>query len=149
MKRVAVSVALIFLCACSGSPTAPTARLPATIVTAAPPGSGPQDPTSGGPTGTLITVGQEIHGVLPEHGTSRLFSVTAPSDGALRVQLGWDQTQGGLAIFVDEVRFHDASPIVAILRVAAGHSYRLKIVDTAPWDYDVFNLSFTLVAAME
>jgi hypothetical protein len=148
MKRFAVSVVLIFLCACSGSPTAPTARSPATIVTATPPGAGPTEPPSGGPTGTLINVGQEIHDVLAEHGTSRLFAVIAPSDGTLRVQLRWDQTKSGLVIYVDDVRFRDSSPIVATLPVAAGRQYRLKIVDTAPWDYDIFNVPFTLVAAM-
>lgn len=55
---------------------------------------------------------------------------------------------GRLELYVDDVRFIQSPPTVATLRVTAGRTYRLKVVDGAPWDYDEMYVPFVLSTSM-
>ena len=107
-------------------------------------------PSPPAPAGRAITVGEAVSDTLTEHGTHRLFELTAPSDGTLEAQLSWDRHQGSLELWIEDAQFvTSVSPAIGKLRVAAGRTYRVRVEDAAPWDYDALAVSFTLTTALE
>jgi hypothetical protein len=82
-----------------------------------------------------------------------LFDLTAPADGTLVVRLGWDSRQGRLELGLADRWLiplpPDWSSIVGQLPVAAARTYRLRVADGAPWDYDDRVLPFVLATSIE
>ena len=107
------------------------------------------EPPPASPTVPHIDVGEIVEDALTIHGSARLFALTAPSDGALVVQLSWNANQGSLELWVDDEQFVGPSPIVRTLHVAAGSTHRIKIVDGAPWDYDDLYVRYVLATSLE
>ena len=91
--------------------------------------------------------------MLRVHGARNIYSVTPASDGTLVVRVDWAPTQGRLQLdLADKVfaNFPDnRSPIVGELPVAAGVTYRIKVADGAPWDYDGLSLQYVLTTSID
>jgi hypothetical protein len=138
----AVLFLLLVTIACGNDGTRPA---PSSIP---PPAVSPEPPPAS-PKGPQIDVGEGVEDALTGHGSARLFELTAPSDGTLVAQLSWNHNQGFLELWVDDEQFMGPSPIVRTLRVAAGSTHRIKIVDGAPWDYDDLDLRFVLATSLE
>ena len=98
-----------------------------------------------------ITVGEEVTGTLEAHGAENVFELTARSDGTLVVRLSWAPTQGRLELWLaDSLSSQsDRPPVVGKLPVAAGRKYRVKVADSAAWDYDSLFLPYALTTAIE
>jgi hypothetical protein len=108
------------------------------------------EPTPPSPSVHVISAGEEVKGELTQHGTHKLYQLTAQSDGELIAQVSWDTKQGALELWLDDAQFFTSvSPTVGRLRVTAGGTYRLKVADARPWDYDDLSLSFVLTTAVE
>ena len=108
------------------------------------------------PLGSLIpriTVGQNVEGVLCcENGSHTAYTLTATSDGTLIVHLSWSTNQLSLEMYVDDAHFNNpgnSPPLIGKVRVVAGRTYRIRVVDGAPWDYHGLNLPFVLATSME
>jgi hypothetical protein len=116
------------------------------------PSPGPPSPPAPIPVGRQITVGEEVTDTLTDHGTDRLYQLTAPSDGTLIVRLSWDPNRGSLELRLADIRFAsrppDRSPIIAKLPVAAGQTYSVWVMDAAPWEYDELSLSFVVTTSI-
>ena len=124
-------------------PAQPTA-VPGPLPT--PPPSPPAPPTST----RLIGIGETVEDTLIEHGTHKAYEVTASSDGLLVAQLSWNMEQGHLELWLEDAQFFRSSaPIVGTLLVSAGHRYRLRVFDSAPWDYGALFMPFVLTTSME
>jgi hypothetical protein len=117
-------------------------------------------PSPAPPSAARINVGEEVKDALTSHGTSRLFEVTAPSEGTLVVQVSWNASQGLLALSLQDapftgpfwdtdVRSDAPGHVIAKVHVVAGRTFRVKIADGAPWDYDDLNVQFVLAVSME
>jgi hypothetical protein len=97
-----------------------------------------------------ITLGEAVTDTLMEHGAHRVFDLTTPSDGPLVARLSWDRRRGSLELWLDDTQFVTyVSPTVGKLRVAAGRTYRIRVEDASPWDYDTLVVPFTLATARE
>jgi len=96
-----------------------------------------------------ISVGEEVHDVLTFHGQSKVFQLTAPSDGKLVVHLSWEPGQGRLELDFADMVFGSDPPIAGELRVSAGQQVSLTVADGAPWDYDELFLPFFLTTSIE
>jgi hypothetical protein len=98
-------------------------------------------------------VGKEVTGTLEVHGAENVYALTTPSDGTLVARLGWEPTQGRLQLDLADKQFanfpDNRSPIVGTLPVTAGLTYRIRVSDGAPWDYDVLSLPYVLTAVIE
>jgi hypothetical protein len=84
------------------------------------------------------------------HGAKDNYDLTTPSSGTLVVRLDWSMAQGNLEFwFAGRLVSQDTSPIVARLPVEVGQQYRLSVADANAWDYDAFNLRYTMATALE
>jgi len=143
--RVPLLCLLLLASACGGCDTLPArpSPLPAAHPSTQPPTSLPR----------VIGVGEEVKDALVSHGSDRLFEVTVPCDGTLAARLTWDPKEGHLELKLADTRFTptppDLSPIVGKLPVAAGRSYRIRVTDGAPWDYNDLLLPFVLTTSLE
>jgi hypothetical protein len=133
--------------ACGGlsSPTAPP------VIQALPISAPPGPP---GETGApRIDVGERVEGALCcNNGSFAVYVLTAPSDGTLVVHLSWNRNQGHLEMYLDDTHFNnwgDLPPLVGKLPVGAGRTYRIRVVDGAPWDYGGMNVPFVLSASIK
>ena len=150
MKRNALPVGLALLfsllvlsSACApGGEGLPTVAQP-TLVPAPPP---PEPP----PSTRVIRIGEKVEDTLVGHGSHTTYELTAPSDGLLVAQLSWNTGQGSLELWLEDTQFaHYSSPTVGRLHVSAGRKYRLRVSDSAPWDYDDLFVPFALTISME
>lgn len=149
MRKLWVFPCLLML-ACGGGDTLPTAPSIA---------ARPSQPTPPQPTPPLrsesrtIEVGEPVSGTLTAHGTEVLFAMMAPSDGVLVARLTWEPKAGRLALKLADAYFQhdtdDLSPLVGTLPVVAGQTYRLTVLDSAPWDYDDLLLPFVLTTSIQ
>ena len=143
MRHLAALLCLSALMSACGSkpgePGAPTN--PSTVPSPQTPASSP----------TLISVGEEVTGVVEAHGVSYVYEVIAPSNGMLTARVSWEPAQdGSLELSVaDSVFAPHSSPVVGSLAVSAGQKYRVKVADAAPWDYGALNLRFRLSTSIE
>ena len=112
------------------------------------------------PTGSMgprITLGQTLEGALIGTGfVQNVYTLTAPSDGTLIVNLTWTPDRGApelyLEMYVDDASFRNSdnsSPLIVKVRVVAGRTYRVKVQGGSPWDYGDLNLPFVLATSME
>ena len=100
---------------------------------------------------TLISVGEEVSGVMENHNDSYVYELIAPLNGMLTARLTWP-TQDALELSVaDSVFPFQSSPEVGRLPVAAGQKYRVKVTATPgdPWDSDAMYVRFTLSTSIE
>jgi hypothetical protein len=114
----------------------------------------PSLPPPQGQGGLQISVGEEFTDTLTNHGTSRLYQLTAPSNGTLIVRLSWDAHRGSLELKLADRSFAClppdwSPPIVGELPVAAGQTYSVKISDGVPWDYDDLYLPYVVTTSMK
>ena len=125
----------------SGEPGAPTN--PSTVPSSPTPASSP----------TLISVGEEVTGVIEDPSDSYVYELIAPSNGMLTARLTWEPAQAGspLLSVADSVFFAaDSSPVVGSLPVSAGQKYRVTVTDPAtPWDYGGVYVRFKLNTSIE
>jgi hypothetical protein len=141
--------AMVFFAACT-STNAPTPTIPSLT-----PVSSTISPsvqvTAAAP--TAIIVGKDITGTLQAHGAETIYELTAGSTGTLVAQLNWTPTQGRLQLdLADRIFAHypeNVSPLIGKLAVSAGGTYRIRVSDGAPWDYDVLSLRYVLTTAIE
>jgi len=100
----------------------------------------------------VISVGEEVKGTLSFHGDERLFELTARSDGTLVARVSWEPSRGRLELMLADRWFGpsqpEGSPIVGTLPVVAGQTYRVRIADGAPWDYDDLLVPFVLTTSI-
>jgi hypothetical protein len=106
------------------------------------------------PSGVPISVGEAVRDTLTGHGTERRYQLTAPTDGTLILRLSWEAGQGLLELRVGDQQFMASTPgwlppIAARVSVAGGQTYAVRVMDGAPWDYDVLYLPFVLMTSME
>ena len=122
------------------------------VPSVAPPPAPPSPPLP--QTGRQISVGEEVTDTLTAHGAQMLYQLTAPRDGTLILRLSWERHRGLLELRLADTRFSASPPdwsppIVAQLSVAAGRTYSVRIMDGAPWDYDVLYLPFVVTTFIE
>jgi len=146
MRQLATLLCLsVLMSACGSKPGEPGAPTnPSTV---------PSPPTPPTPTSspTLITVGEEVTGVLEAPSDSYVYEVIAPSNGTLTARVSWEPTQDGSPVLsvADSVFASDSSPVVGSLPVSAGQKYRVTVADGAPWDYGALHVQFRLTTSME
>ena len=135
---------LAWACA-AGDGGLPTPTRPSTV-----PSPVPAPPQSQRP--LVISVGEEVKGTLSFHGDERLFELTARSDGTLVARVSWEPSRGRLELMLADRWFGpsqpEGSPIVGTLPVVAGQTYRVRIADGAPWDYDDLLVPFVLTTSI-
>ena len=143
MRHLATLLCLSALVSACGSkpgePGAPTN--PSTVPSPPSPASSP----------TLISVGEEVTGVMEAHGDSYVYELIAPSNGMLTARLTWP-TQDALELSVaDSASALHSSPVVGSLPVSAGQKYRVKVTASPgdPWDYDALYVRFRLSTSIE
>jgi hypothetical protein len=154
MRRAAGLLSLLIVASACGSGTSmpPTPVVPPVAPTPTPaPSPVPPPPPQ---TGRVIAVGDTIADTLTEHGTERVYVLTAPADGTLMVRLTWEAHRGLLEIRIGSALFAASPPdwvppVVARLAVVKGQTYLVRIIDGAPWDYDVLDLPFSAATAIE
>lgn len=101
-----------------------------------------------------IQIGDIVADTLVGHGNKLLYEVVAPATGTLTLHLEWKWRDGLLSMKVGEEHFTAfppdwAPPIAGRLPVDAGQSYRVTVLDAAPWDYDDLRLPFLLTATLQ
>jgi hypothetical protein len=153
MRRwTSLLVMLLTASACGSGTPAPTPVVPPVIPPAVTPTPRPTPPPP--QTGRVIVVGDPIVDTLTEHGTERDYLLTAPADGTLIVRLTWEPHRGLLEIRIANALCGAtppdwAPPIVGRIAVVKGQTYLLRIIDAAPWDYDILNLPFSATTVIE
>lgn len=148
VKQQLVGAVLLMSCGACGGSSSPTAP---PVIQALPISAPPGNPSESA--ATTVNVGERVEGVLCcDNGSFAVYVLTAPSDGTLVVQLSWNRTHGHLEMYLDDAHFNnwgDPPPLVGKLPVLAGRTYRIRVVDGAPWDYGGMNVPFVLTAALE
>jgi len=146
MRLAALLGLLVLASACTeGGGGFPTPTRPSTVPSPAPPQPPSQVPR-------VISVGEEVKDTLTFHGDQRAFELTAPSTGTLIARVSWERNRGLLELMLADRRFGPSTPegaIVGTLLVVAGQTYRVRIADGAPWDYDDLFLPFALTTSVE
>lgn len=126
------------------------ATLPAAPSTCLSPEGSTQAPTI---VPLVISVGDQVTGILGADELDLLFELTAPFDGALVVQLSWDPSLRNLQLYLEDEVFFALPPewswTTGALQVVAGRTYRVWISDPARWDYGQLAVPFVLTTSMQ
>jgi hypothetical protein len=142
MRVAALLGVMVLASACAESDRRlPNATQPSTVPAPAPPPP---------PADRVISIGEKVEDTLIGHGTHKVYELTAPLDGVLVAQLSWDTKQGHLELWLEDTQFaRSSSPTVGRLYVSAGRKYRVRVFDSAPWDYDDLFVPFVLATSIE
>ena len=149
MKSVACPCAVLLLVALAGCSSQQNGVAPTPILPAQSPVNG--SVAIGQP--ISIAIGQSVTGTFI--GMPLTYVVTAPSDGRLTIRLSWNPDNDGarLKLTLGDTSLAASppewSPVVGVVPVAVGNTYRITIDEgKAPWDYG-FNDPFTLTTSLE
>jgi hypothetical protein len=134
---------LVSACAYGGGGL-PTPARPSTVPALTPPP--PSPPATG-----VISIGEEVIDTLTSPAESRVYELTAPSNGTLVARVSCEQAlelyfPGHLSESVFE---SDGVSIIGKLPVVAGQQYGIVVDHDAPWDYGGVSVRFVLTTSIE